>query len=54
VSIASEGVSRFETNGWFDNSSRVIAAFNGEKGGTKNTIDYALKKKVPVYNILNE
>lgn len=42
-------------NKWMvDNSSRVIAAFNGEKGGTKNTIDYALKKKVPVYNILNE
>ena len=42
-------------NKWMvDNSSRVIAAFNGEKGGTKNTIDYALRKNVPVYNILNE
>ncbi len=24
-----------------DNSNRVIAAFNGENGGTKNTVKYA-------------
>ncbi len=36
-------------NEWMvDRSSRVIAAFNGEPGGTKNTIDYAEKKGVPV------
>jgi len=30
-----------------DHSSRVIALYNGTKGGTKNTIDYAHKKGVP-------
>lgn len=36
-------------NEWMVNhSARVIAVFNGEKGGTKNTIDYALKMAVPV------
>ena len=37
-----------------DRSNRVIAAFNGEKGGTKNTIDYALKKDVEVINIFDK
>ena len=37
-----------------DRSCRVIAAFNGEKGGTKNTIDYALKKDVEVINIFDK
>ncbi len=37
-----------------DRSSRVIAAFNGSKGGTKNTVDYALSKGVEVINILPE
>jgi len=36
-------------NEWMVNhSSRVIAVFNGETGGTKNTIDYATKSRVPV------
>lgn len=36
-------------NKWMvDHSSRVIAVFSGEPGGTKNTIDYALKKAIPV------
>lgn len=30
------------------NSSRVIALFDGKKGGTKNTIDFALEKGVEV------
>jgi len=34
-----------------DRSNRVIAAYNGEKGGTKNTIDYANKVGVKVINI---
>lgn len=34
-----------------DHSKRVIAAFNGESGGTKNTITYANKKGVEVVNI---
>ncbi len=37
-----------------DNSSRVIAVFNGEKGGTKNTIQYAKSKGVEVINISQE
>jgi len=34
-----------------DHSKKVIAAFNGESGGTKNTIAYANKKGVEVINI---
>ena len=34
-------------NEWMvDHASRVIAVFNGEPSGTKNTIDYAHKKEV--------
>jgi hypothetical protein len=29
-----------------DHSSLVIAVFNGERGGTKNTLDYAKRKGV--------
>lgn len=40
-------------NQWMvDRSSLVIAAYNGESGGTKNTIDYALKNDVKIKNIL--
>ena len=35
-----------------DRSARVIAAYNGESGGTRNTINYALSKGVKIYNIL--
>ena len=35
-----------------DRSSRVIAAYNEESGGTRNTINYALNKGVKVINIL--
>lgn len=43
----------FQTrNEWMVNHvSRVIAVFNGEKSGTKNTIDYACKNKIPVIYI---
>ena len=34
-----------------DKSNRVIAAYNGGKGGTKNTIDYATHSGVEVVNI---
>lgn len=38
-------------NEWMvDHSARVIAVYNGEKGGTRNTIEYA--KKHGVYTIL--
>ena len=39
-------------NEWMvDHSARGIAVFNGENGGTKNTIDYAIKVGVPVVRI---
>lgn len=40
-------------NKWIVNhSSLVIAVFNGEPGGTKNTIDYAIRKGIAYQNIL--
>lgn len=40
-------------NNWMVNhSSMVIAAYNDEDGGTKNTIKYAMQNDVEVYNIL--
>ena len=40
-------------NVWMvDRSARVIAAYNGEHGGTRNTIYYAIKQRIPIYNIL--
>ena len=42
-------------NTWMvDRSSRVIAAYNGESGGTKNTIIYAEKRGIDVINILDK
>lgn len=39
-------------NEWMvDHAGRVIAVFNGEKGGTKNTIDYAERQNIPVIYI---
>ena len=36
-------------NEWMvDHSARVIAVFNGEPSGTKNTIDYANSKDIPI------
>lgn len=35
-----------------DNSTRVIAAYNGSAGGTKNTVEYARKKGIDIINIL--
>lgn len=41
-------------NVWMvDHSARVIAAYNGESGGTRNTIRYATSKNVEIYNILD-
>lgn len=36
-----------------DNCSKVIAAYSGAPGGTKNTINYARSKNVEVVNILD-
>lgn len=39
-------------NEWMVNhAARVIAVFNGERSGTKNTIDYAERLDVPVCTI---
>ena len=34
-----------------DHSARVIAVYNGHPGGTRNTIEYALRQEVPVVKI---
>ena len=40
-------------NVWMvDRSAKVIAVYNGESGGTKNTVRYATSKNVEIYNIL--
>lgn len=42
-------------NEWMvDHSALVIAVFNGQPSGTKNTIDYANRKGVAYRNILSE
>ena len=46
-----KGVSQVRNMWMVDRSSRVIAVYNGEKGGTKNTINYARRKNVPVVYI---
>ena len=55
VKYVCEGYSRscfHIRNEWMVNhAARVIAVFNGEKSGTKNTIDYAAKVSVPVVRI---
>lgn len=39
-------------NEWMvDHSNRVIAAYNGEAGGTRNTIEYADKHKIEIIKI---
>ena len=39
-------------NEWMvDHAARVIAVFNGTPSGTKNTIDYAVKARVPIHYI---
>lgn len=39
-------------NEWLvDHSARVIAVYNGLSGGTRNTIEYALRQEVPVVRI---
>lgn len=41
-------------NEWMVNhSSLVIAAYNGERGGTRNTIQFAKASAVPIQNIFD-
>lgn len=37
-----------------DHSTRVIAAYNGESGGTRNTINYAKRNNVEIINIFDD
>lgn len=37
-----------------NHSARVIAAYNGESGGTKNTIRYAINHGISVVNLCEE
>ena len=40
-------------NEWMvDRSNLVIAVFNGQKSGTKNTVDYAKKQGLTINNVL--
>ena len=40
-------------NEWMvDHSALLIAAYTGEKGGTKNTVDYAARKGVQIIFVL--
>ena len=41
-------------NEWMvDRSNLVIAVFNGQKSGTKNTVDYAKRKGIKIVNVLD-
>ena len=37
-----------------DRSARVIAAYNGHSGGTRNTVVYARKKGITIVNVLEQ
>lgn len=40
-------------NEWMvDHSNLVIAVFNGQKSGTKNTVDYAKRKGINMVNVI--
>ncbi len=42
-------------NEWMvDRANLLIAVFNGQKSGTKNTVDYARRKGLNVVNVLSE
>lgn len=40
-------------NEWMvDRSNLVIAVFNGQKSGTRNTIEYAKRRKIAIHNCI--
>lgn len=42
-------------NMWMvDRADRVIAVYNGSRGGTHNTVEYAKKKNIQIVNVLNQ
>lgn len=52
---SSYDVTLFELrNRWMiDRSSRLIAMYNGQSGGTRNAIRYAMKKELVIKNLLD-
>ena len=46
------GVYQIRNEWMVDRSARLIAAYTGEKGGTKNTVDYAARKGVQTVFVL--
>lgn len=46
-----QGVYQIRNEWMVDHSARVIAVWNGTPSGTKNTVDYANRKNVPVVNV---
>ena len=45
------GVYQIRNEWMVDHSARVIAIWNGKPSGTKNTVEYANRKNVPVVNV---
>lgn len=37
-----------------DHSSKVIIAYNGKNGSTKNILPYIIEKNIPIFNILEK
>lgn len=47
------GVYQIRNEWMVDHSAKVIAVWNGQPSGTKNTVVYAKRKGVPVVNVLD-
>lgn len=45
------GVYQIRNEWMVDHSARVVAIWNGKPSGTKNTVEYANRKNVPVVNV---
>lgn len=58
IKFVCDGYSRFcfQTRNRFmvDNSARVISAYNGGAGGTRNTVLYAESRGIEIVNILDD
>ena len=44
----SRGIYQIRNEWMVDHSAKVIAVYNGQSGGTRNTIQYARRRRVPV------
>ena|SRR5690242_919391 len=56
VSPGGYSASKMQTrNEWMvDNAHRLLALWNGTYGGTKNCIEYAKRRNVPITNVWND